>query len=288
MKFEMAEDCSIPWNFVEFRVQKGKDDTLELNQEEYVRKLRPMPTDGSYSEFASLRMKLAWLAHSRPDWMFEASQMTPVTRERFGENEQDIGKRVNRTVRYVQETPACICFQKLSKVYLYVLGLSDALFASNLDSTSQLGYICLLADNTGNVIPIQFKSYKARRVTRSVVGAELMAFSDMSDAAYTLAAELRELQPNHRILVKLFTDNESLFDVIWKGSRTSEKKLMLDIATARDGLTEHEISYIGFVRSDENIADGLTKPMKRTALCNMLLTGMFRVKVERWIVRRSR
>ena len=179
MKFEIAEDCSIPCNFVGFKLQKGKDDTLELNQEEYVRKLRPMSTDGSYSEFASLHMKLAWLAHSRPDCMFEVSQMTQVARKRFEENQRDVVKRVKRTVRYVQETPACIRFPKLSEDNLHVLGLSDASFASNLDFTSQLGYLCLLADNAGNVIPIQFKLYKAQRVTRSVMGAELMALNVM-------------------------------------------------------------------------------------------------------------
>ena len=113
-------------------------------------------------------------------------------------------------------------------------------------------------------------------------------FSDMFDAAYTLAAELRELLPKHRIPVKLCTDNNSLFDVISKGSRTSEKRLMIDIAAARKGFTKHEISDIGFVRPEQNIADGLKKPMKQTALCNMLLTGMFPVKVEQWIVRRLR
>ena len=196
MKFEMAENCSIPCNFVGFRLQKRKDDTFELSQEEYVRKLRPMPTDVTYSDFASLRMKLTWLAHSRPDCMFEVSQMTQVTRECFEENQRDVVNPVNRTVRYVQETPACIRFPKHREDNLHVLGLSDASFASNLDSTSQLGYLCLLKDNARNVITIQFKSYKARRVTRSVIGAEFMAFSDMFDAAYTLAAELRELLLN--------------------------------------------------------------------------------------------
>ena len=89
-RFEMAEDSSLPCQFVGFRLQRGKNGTLELNQEEYVRKLRPMPTDGSYSGFASLRMKLAWLAHSRPDCMFEVSQMTQVTRERFEEDRRKL------------------------------------------------------------------------------------------------------------------------------------------------------------------------------------------------------
>ena len=134
---------------------------------------------------------------------------------------------------------------------LHVLGISDASFASNLDSTSQLGYLCFLADNAGNVVPIQFKSYKARIVTRPVMGADLMAFSDMLDAAYTMAAELREMLPIKRIPVKLCTDNRSLFDVISKETRMSEKRLMIDIAAACEGFQKHEINDIGFVLSDK-------------------------------------
>ena len=194
---------------------------------------------------------------------------------------------MNRTVEYVRNTPPCIRFPKLNEDGLHVLGISDASFASNLDSTSQRGYLCFLADNAGNAVPIQFKSYKARRVTRSVMGAELVAFSDMFDAAYTMAAELRELLLKKRIPVKLCTDNKSLFDLISKGTRTSEKRLMIDIAAACEGFQKHDINDIGFVRSAENIADGLTKPMKQTALRDMLLTGTFRVNVEQWIIRPS-
>ena len=88
--------------------------------------------------------------------------------------------------------------------------------------------------------------------------------------------------------MKLCTANKSLFDVISKGLRTSEKRLMIDIAAAREGFTKHEVSDICFVRSEQNIADGFRKRMKQTTLCNMLLTGMFRVKIEQWIIRRSR
>ena len=63
-----------------------------------MRKLRPMSTDRSYSGFASLRMKLAWLAHSRPDCMFEVSKMTQVARKRLEEDRRNFLKRVNRTV----------------------------------------------------------------------------------------------------------------------------------------------------------------------------------------------
>ena len=62
---------------------------------------------------------------------------------------------------------------------LRIVVFSDASFESTSDLTSQLGYICFLSDATEADIPIFFKSYKERRVTRSVVAAEVICFSEM-------------------------------------------------------------------------------------------------------------
>ena len=62
---------------------------------------------------------------------------------------------------------------------------------------------------------------------------------------------------------------------------------MIDIAVACEGFQKHAINDISFVRSAQNIADGLTKPMKQIALRDMSLTATFLVNVEQWIVRPS-
>ena len=60
----------------------------------------------------------------------------------------------------------------------------------------------------------------------------------------------------------LLTDSKSLFDIIGKGSRTSEKLVMLEIHATLQAYQVHEIWKIGFVRSAGNIADSLTKSKK--------------------------
>lgn len=70
------------------------------------------------------------------------------------------------------------------------------------------------------MITLVFKSYKARRITTSATSAVLTAFSDMGDVAVTLVHELETLLEVH-IPVKLLIDNQSLFDVISKGTSTS-------------------------------------------------------------------
>ena len=284
-RFQKAEDSYLPCGFTGFLLYKDKGGCVQLNQADYLDNLRPMPEDSSYSQFASMRMKLAWLTHSRPDCMYEMSQRTQFTRAIFDEKRRDVVRRINQTVIYAEGNTASLRFPKLDLKTLHVLGISDASFASNHDATSQLGFLCFLADGTGQSIPVYFKSYKAGRVTRSVLEAELIAFSDLFDHAFNLSDEIRAIHPDAVIPVKLLTDNKSLFDVISKGSKTSEKRLMQDIACAREVFVKHGISNTGFVRSGDNIAYGLTKRMKQEALRGMMEAGSFVPLVEQWIVR---
>ena len=90
---------------------------------------------------------------------------------------------------------------------------------------------------------------------------------------------------NHAIPVNLFTDSKTLFDIISKGTRISEKRLMLDISCAREGFKNHEISNIGFIRSSFKLADGLTKKMSQESLLKVLQQGQLKVEAHQWIVR---
>ena len=83
----------------------------------------------------------------------------------------------------------------------------------------------------------------------------------------------------------LLTDSKSLFDIISKGTRTSEKRIMLDIHAAREGYRTREISNIGFVRSSSNLADGLTKEKMQKALFQLLQTGKHKIQCDQWILR---
>ena len=282
--FEMAEDKRLPCTFTGFSLHQDKKGNIIQDQHQYLRKLEQLPLDSTFSEFRSMRMCLAWLANTRPDCLFEISQLAQVTQEIFGTSKREVIKRLNKAVKYAVEHRVSIKIPRLNKRYLRILGFSDASFANNADFSSQLGHICFLSDDTGSVVPINFKSYKSKRITRSVMAGEVIAFSDLFDIAATLSKELGAIM-RKTIPVQLFTDNKSLFDVISKGSRTSEKRTMLDIAAAREGFRDRIISDIGFVRSSQNLADGLTKSMSQAKLREVLVSGNLQVVPEQWIVR---
>lgn len=284
-KFDMAGDEQLPADFSGFRID-FLNGILHQTQQPYLSNLEKLDTTATFTNFRSMRMKLAWLSHTRPDCLFEISRLAQITEKAYTDNPAKQLKLLNNATTYATSNPINISFPQLDKRSLQLLGYSDASFASNHDLSSQLGYIILLSDNTDKVIPIAFKSYKAKRICRSAMAAEVIAFSDMFDAAHTLASELQTLTSRITPL-QLFTDNKSLFDTISRGSRTSEKRLMLDVFAAREGYKTGLISDIGFVRSQFNLADGLTKAMSQAAIRSILSTNRHTPSCEQWILRPS-
>ena len=139
-------------------------------------------------------------------------------------------------------------------------------------------------DDTDRFSTISFENYKSQRVACSVLAAEVIAFADLLDDAYALHSQFEHVI-GCSLPMQLMTDSKSLFDIVSKGSRTSEKCIMLDIHTAMQEYQAQEISNIGFVRSENNIADRLTKSKKQAALLNILSTGRCSINCERWIFR---
>jgi len=282
--FDMGNEEPLPGPFTGFYIAKAEDGALLQHQKSYLKNLETLPMDADFPAFRSMRMKLAWLVHTRADCLFEISQLAQVTVERFNKDRKSSITRLNKATRFAVDNPLAIRIPKLDMETIKVVGFADASFANNYDLSTQLGHIVFLCDSAGNAAPIAFKSYKSRRVVRSAMAGEVIAFSDMFDVAVTLAEELRTIY-NRTIPLHLLTDSKALFDIISKGSRTSEKRMMLDIAAAREGFRDRIISDIGFVRSSDNLADGLTKPMQQAALQRVLQSGKLAPRAEQWIIR---
>ena len=283
-KFEMADDQDLPCVFTGFSLKRSQDGTFIQDQHEYLKRLEELPADCPFKAFRSMRMKLAWLANTRPDCLFEISQLAQITEEMYEEDRRKVVRQLNRTIRYAIQNQISLQIPVLNIDTLRIIGYSDSSFANNRDLSSQLGHICFLGDDSGAVAPISFKSYKARRVTRSAMSSEVIAFSDLFDVAITFAEELGNIL-SKKIPVQLLTDSKALFDVVSKGSRTSEKRMMLDIAAAREGFKSKTISDTGFVRSSHNVADGPTKSMSQTMIREVIATGYLQVAPEQWIIR---
>jgi len=72
----------------------------------------------------------------------------------------------------------------------------------------------------------------------------------------------------------MLTDSKQMFDVMTRASETTEKRLMIDLAAARDACNKQETSNDGLFKSERNIAEGLTKHGLWLALKEVLKTGV--------------
>ena len=150
-------------------------------------------------------------------------------------------KALNYLVRKLKaQNEFSLKYPKLDKESLRIQVYSDDSYGTNSDGTSQLGYIIFLADKFESCQPIFWTSYKSRRVSRSVLCSETMAFADAFDMAFAIRYDLSRMMNSH-VPITALTDSLSLFDVITKATIPTEKRLMVDLQTVKESYKKEEI-----------------------------------------------
>ena len=275
------------WDNMEFigvsiKTAPGPPRVLSIDQTGYIDAARKLPLSISYDKFVSLRAAFAWLAHSRPDLCCAINRAAQVTASTF---RKEHIKELNKAIKHANATKTLsLMYAPLDKETLHLLVYADASFASNDDLSSQLGYIVLLCDGHSRCHVMTYSSRKSRRVVKSIMAGEVYAFADAFDAAFIIKHDLERIYDQHLPLVML-TDSKQMFDVITRASHTTKKRLMIDVAAAREAYKRYEISNVGLVRSEHNPADGLTKPPICPALDATLCTGRDVNPVKQWVTR---
>lgn len=173
---------------------------------------------------------------------------------------------------------------KLDVSSLRIISHADASFANLADLKTQLGFVILLSDSTNPVNWLHFRSYKCKRVVRSVLGGETHAFADSFDAAYAIRYDIQKMVKQN-VPLSMVTDSDSLFKVVVQSSTTTERRLMIDIQATREAYQERKIDNMGWVKSDGNIADGLTKINKMELIQHVMRTGRFDRVADQWVIR---
>ena len=87
------------------------------------------------------------------------------------------------------------------------------------------------------------------------------------------------LRHDHQIIftqdipLRTFSDCLEMFNMVTKGSYTTEKRVMIDIVSARQSNNREEIYPMGLVSSENNVANGLPKEYPNEALDIVLDSG---------------
>lgn len=66
-----------------FSFERKTDNHLGINHNLYLKRIEEVPQDVSFEQFISIRILLAWMANTRPDFQLDILQLAPVTEDRF-------------------------------------------------------------------------------------------------------------------------------------------------------------------------------------------------------------
>jgi hypothetical protein len=147
-----------------------------MSQANYVDRLTFVQQRCKFEDIYTVRAKLAWAAHTRPDISYSVSRLAQTTASSFDSHTVVLANKVNK---HLKSTPKlALQYPALDKTTLRILAYSDASLHNNVDLTSQLGSISNLADSIGICCIISFRSFKSKRIARSSMAAETMAFAD--------------------------------------------------------------------------------------------------------------
>ena len=188
-----------------------------------------------------MRHKLAWVVHTRPDIACAvynlAQESQKYFKSKFFQNSKKVLKHLKAT------SSLSLLFPKLDMRKLRLNVYYNSSFADNADFSSQLGYIVTLCDGSNRCFVLHFASKKSKWVTRSSAAAETLAFAHTFDNAYLIKHDLQTIL-HKKIPILMLTDSKILFYVLTRSLYTSEKRLMIDIAAARQAYTDGQLDNI--------------------------------------------
>ena len=95
-------------------------------------------------------------------------------------------------------------------------------------------------------------------MVKSSLGAETQALVEGAEYGSYLASILKNVLGNISIKVKCYTDSKSLVDSL-TSLKQMEPAMKQDTLVVRDMLSREEIESVTWVRSNEQLADVLTK-----------------------------
>lgn len=158
--------------------------------------------EGSKDDYVSQRARGDYVSTTcRQDLMFAFSYAAQFTNPRETEF-----KMLNKTIKTALQTKDVgLNFIPIDFSTASISGFIDASFAGNSDFTSQLGFIVTLMDAHGNTNIIHYGSIESKKITRSVLAAELYAMMLGFDVSYVMSSTISDITGKH-MLLHLYTD----------------------------------------------------------------------------------
>ena len=161
---------------------------------------------------------------------------------------------------------------------------TNSSFANNRNLSSQIRYVICLADAINKANIIYWSFVKCKRVTRSVLAAELYEMVHEFDLGAVIKGTLTKIMQTDIPLI-LCIDSKSLYECLVKFGTTQEKRLMIDVMSLRQSYEKQEIIEVKWIHRQNNPADSMTKAKPGTALKTIIETNHINLSTIEWIER---
>ena len=256
--------------------------SYSITQPDHIKTLKVLDVENATTaDFVAERARGAYIAAvCRPDATYAfsvSSQITKPERTDFKNLNNAISSLLNSIEKGLNFVPP-----DLDSIVMAVF--VDAGFGANLDSSSQLGFIITLMDKDANANVVHYGSLKSKRVTRSVLAAELFAmvhgFDISSTIRLTFNSMLDQVIPLH-----VYTDSRSLYDCLTRINQTTEKRLLIDLRMLRQSYERREITKVFWIPTSQNPADAFTKARPTPALKQLMDENRLLLTPNSWVER---
>ncbi len=139
-------------------------------------------------------------------------------------------------------------------------------------------------DNDGNANIIHYASLKSKRVTRSVLAAELYAMVHGFDNGSILQVSLSEMFG--RVLpLRLYTDSRSLLRECYTFEFDPREAPLIDLSLLREAFEPEKLPMSCGSPGVQNPADALTKSSPSPALLRLMKTNKLPLTPNAWVER---
>ena len=172
----------LPLKFNGLWINKFGEDGYQMHENNYAEQVEQSNSIRDFKNpsklFQPIRGNISYITTcTRPDLSFISTRLSHVSADKITNADYALLNSACTKLR----KPLAISIPKLDLSSLYIAGYPDASIAKNHDLTSQHGFIVVLKDQSDNAAIIQYGSRKCNHVTRSVLGAEFLAFSHCLD-----------------------------------------------------------------------------------------------------------
>lgn len=256
---------------------------VNINASHHIKKIEKISVKTvDKTEYVAQRARGAYIATiCRPDVTFAFSYAAQHQQDPTSKNARFLNKAISRCLKSPQ---LGLKYVPLDTESTHVAVFADASFANNSDYSSQLGFVACLMDKHNRANIINYSSIKSKRVTRSVLAAELYAIVHGFDYGYVLRHTIGKIIGTD-VKLKLYTDSKCLFDSLISLNTTSEKRLMIDLSGLRQCYERREITEVLWIPGEQNPADVMTKDVNCLALNTLMEHNRLDINPKAWIER---